>query len=172
MKQLISNDWNKIRAFYAEHMATILAGDRWEWAIPAYSWEECGGINMTPIENWLWADIRNANAVLYPQFPVGRFFVDFANPVAKVAIECDGYEYHLDRGKDHDRDVELGDMGWSVYRIPGYICATEQDDETGEPGAAAKLISDIAAWHRISRNYRRHVSAELVHVGALPGAAV
>lgn len=35
---------------------------------------------MTPIERWLWADIRHADAVFYPQYPVGNFFVDFANP--------------------------------------------------------------------------------------------
>lgn len=171
MKQLIPNDWNRIRAFYAEHMKTILAGDRWEWAIPAYSWEEHGGINMTPIEYWLWADIRNASAVLYPQFPVGRFFVDFANPVAKVVIECDGHEYHLDKAKDHDRDIELGDMGWTVYRIPGYLCATEQDEETGEPGEAAKFIREIANRHRISRNFRTTMTAEWVHLGRRPESA-
>jgi hypothetical protein len=32
--------------------------------------------------------------VLYPQYPVGRYFVDFGNPVHKVAIECDGARWH------------------------------------------------------------------------------
>jgi hypothetical protein len=157
------NDWPKVRAFYDEHGPTILAGDRWEWAIPAYSWEECGGFRMTPIEAWLWADIRDANVVLYPQYPVGRFFVDFANPVAKVAIE-----YHLDRAKDQARDAELAGMGWTVYRIPGHVCRTEQDPETGAPSEAALFIRDIAARHRISRNHRPRASAGWHHIGRAP----
>lgn len=155
MKQLLSNDWQRIRAFYEWAAPIILSGPACEWAIDAYAWEECGGINMTPIETWLWSDIRSANAILYPQYPVSRFFVDFGNPVAKVAIECDGHEYHLDRGKDHDRDLELGDLGWTVYRVPGHVCATEEDEETGAPGRALQIVRAITERHRIGRHHHK-----------------
>jgi hypothetical protein len=166
--KLIPNNWAKVRAFYERHAPTILAGDRYEWAIPAYSWEESGGFHMTPIEAWLWADIRAANAIFYPQYPVAGFFVDFASPVAKVAIECDGYEYHLDKGKDRDRDEALERLGWTVYRISGHDCRTEADEETGEPGAAARFIRDIVERHQISRNHRPKVDEGWFHIGKQP----
>lgn len=169
--QLLSNDWNKVRDFYAEHAPTILAGTRCEWAIDAYLWESCGGINMTPIEAWLWADIRQANAIFYPQYPVGGFFVDFANPVAKVAIECDGFHYHLDKEKDRERDDLLAELGWAVYRISGHDCRTESDEETGAPGPAALFIRNIVERHRISRNHRPRMGDSWWYVGLQPGEA-
>jgi very-short-patch-repair endonuclease len=154
VKALIPNDWNRIRAFYDVFGPRILAGERWEWAIDAYAWDEWGGFNFTPIESWLWADIRNNNAIFYPQYPVASFFVDFANPLAKVAIECDGFHYHLDKEKDRARDEVLAALGWSVYRIPGHVCRTEQDEETGESSEAFRFVRDIANRHRLSRNHK------------------
>lgn len=152
--QLLPNDWDKIRAFYAEFSPLILEGERCEWAIDPYAWEGCGGINMTPIEAWLWADMRQANGIFYPQYPVGRFFVDFANPLAKVAIECDGYAYHQDKAKDRDRDDILEGLGWTVYRITGHDCHTEDDEETGEPGRGLQFVREIVERHRIGRHHR------------------
>lgn len=169
MRELLSNDWNKIRAHYEWATPLILAGERHEWAIGAYAWEECSGINMTPIEAWLWGDIRQANAIFYPQYPIGKFFVDFANPLAKVAIECDGFQYHLDKEKDRERDDLLAEFGWTVYRISGHDCRTESDEETGEPGPAGRFIRDIAERHRISRNHRNRVDISWWSVGRQPG---
>jgi hypothetical protein len=147
------NDWSRIRAFYREHEAEILAEERCEWGIDAYTWDN-GMLRMTPIEKWLWSDIRDCNAIFYPQYPVGRYFVDFGNPVAKVAIECDGYHYHLDKEKDRLRDEELAQMGWKVYRISGADCMTECDPETGNPGTAKAFVREIAEHHLISRHHR------------------
>lgn len=76
---------------------------------------------FTPIEYSLWHDIRAKNMALWPQLPVGRFFVDFGNPVSKVAVECDGKKWH-DAEKDAARDAELAKLGWTVTRIPGWLC--------------------------------------------------
>lgn len=156
---MFQNDWNRIRAFYREHEAEIMAEERCEWGISAYEWDN-GMLRMTPIEAWLWSDIRQCNAIFYPQYPVGRFFVDFANPKAKVAIECDGHQYHLDKAKDNDRDVILNDIGWTVYRVPGYVCATEDDPETGNPGPALRFVREIADCHRLSRHHRQRTEAQ------------
>lgn len=96
------NNWNALREHYARHAKVIEACDRNEWAMDPYAWST-GIMRMTPIEEWLWHDIRDANAVFYPQYPIGGFFVDFANPRAKVAIECDGAAFHLDKSKDEAR---------------------------------------------------------------------
>jgi hypothetical protein len=144
------NDWNSIRSFYRKWQDEILEAGRNQWAEDdAYLWDHVGGITLTPIENWLWSDIRAVGAVLYPQYPVGRFFVDFGNPVARVAIECDGAAFHQDKEKDAARDAELERMGWTVYRITGKDCRTQFNEETREPGVALPFVREIAERHQI-----------------------
>ena len=144
------NDWTAIRAHYRLYGKEILSSPKNEWAIDPYLWDS-GMLRMTPIESALWADIRDAGAILYPQYPVLGFFVDFANPVAKIAIECDGAAYHLDREKDAARDDLLNSAGWRVYRISGRDCFTEYDHGTHEHGYARRLIQEICDRHGISR---------------------
>jgi len=144
------NDWNAIRQFYARNADSIMGEARNEWAIDPYAWAPF--IQMTPIEEWLWGDIRAANAVFYPQWPVGGMFVDFANPVARVAIECDGAAYHTDKEKDAARDAKLEALGWSVYRITGKQCRTEFDEETGERGYARYFIDLIVDHYGLRRD--------------------
>lgn len=147
---LLPNDWNRIRVHYANWREDIFRAGRNEWGGDAYDWD-IGFIHMTPIEDWLWTHIRACDAVLYPQYPVGRFFVDFANPVAQVAIECDGAAYHTDKAKDAARDAQLRAMGWAVYRISGSDCCNDNDPETGAPGRAHQFIQRICDEHGISR---------------------
>lgn len=78
---------------------------------------------FTPIENQTWQAIRYfGHAPFYPQYPVGNYFVDFGNPFLKIAIECDGAEFHQDKEKDRKRDMVLFESGWIVYRISGSDC--------------------------------------------------
>jgi very-short-patch-repair endonuclease len=44
---------------------------------------------------------------MYPQFPVGPYFLDFADPVKKLGIEVDSRRYHEDRAKDRLREQHL-----------------------------------------------------------------
>lgn len=80
---------------------------------------------FTTIERALWSDIRANGLPLWPQYPVGRFFVDFGNPEHRIAVECDGREFHQNVQKDRDRDAELNSLGWTVYRIDGSRCKGE-----------------------------------------------
>lgn len=153
--EYLQNNWNAIRQFYAELQAEILACPANEWADDAYCWDERRMIFFTPIETCLWADIRQCGAVLWPQYPVMNFFVDFANPVAKVAVECDGAAFHMDKAKDAARDKRLVDAGWSVYRISGRHCRIDSDEETGAPGFPELFIQAICDRHGISRFDRR-----------------
>lgn len=147
------NKWDAIRDFYACNLPAIMAEKRNEWGIDPYAWDEGKGIIfLTPIEQWLWHDIRAVDAVLYPQFPIGQFFVDFANPVAKVAIECDGRAFHIDKEKDSQRDAELRSAGWHVYRISDSDCKTEFNEATMQSGKARNFIESIAKDHGIARN--------------------
>lgn len=150
-------DWKAIRAYYATRHSVLAAAPANRWALDPYEWKE-GGIRMTPIEAALWHDIRAEGLVLYPQYPVGRYFVDFGNPAAKVAIECDGAAWHLNTDADKLRQASIESYGWSVYRLTGRQCfedTTEvEDDDSGcvllVPCHARQLLRAIAARHAIS----------------------
>lgn len=139
------NNWDALRWHYDLAMPEIMDADPWVYGIDPYAWEEpFGMVNMTPIERLVWADIRQTGMVMYPQFPVLGFFLDFANPVAKVAIECDGKEFH-DPQKDEARDAKLRDIGWTVYRLTGSEIVKEYPDD--EFGHSTPNYSEIACRH-------------------------
>lgn len=77
----------------------------------------------TPIGWKLWQDIRGLGRLhMVPQFPVGPYFLDFANPKRKIGLEADGKQYH-DAERDRQRDQRLWDeFGWKVYRVSGAEC--------------------------------------------------
>lgn len=120
-----------------------------EWAVDPYACDEY--VSFTPIEKALWHDIRSADLVLYPQYPIGRYFVDFANPKAKVAIECDGKQYHQNLEKDLKRQREIESLGWVMYRISGKDCLTDFDEETMQSSKAGKFLESISDLHNIKR---------------------
>lgn len=74
---------------------------------------------FTPIEKTAWCTIRSkGRIVLYPQYPVLNFHIDFANPYLKIGLELDGKAFH-DKAKDTIRDQWLADEGWTIIRITG-----------------------------------------------------
>ena len=145
-----THNWQLIREFYKMAEPSIMAEKSSEWGIDPYAWDT-GLIRMTPIESWLWSDIRAVDLVVYPQYPVAGFFVDFANPRAKVAIECDGEAYHHDKEKDATRDATLRACGWSVYRISGKDCRHGVGMEDEWNSRARSFIRKIASMHNIKR---------------------
>lgn len=113
--------------FYARTVRQIMSMPANEWAVDAYAWDHDGGIVLSPIEAFVWSDIRECDMVMYPQWPVAGYFVDFGNPVAKVAIECDGKAFH-DPERDAIRQRHIEAKGWSVYRFPGWLCARDSSE--------------------------------------------
>lgn len=81
---------------------------------------------FTHIEVDAWNAIRRLGLPFYPQYPVGRRFVDFGDPVTGLAIECDGAAWH-DKVRDAERDAELADLGWTVKRFTGRQCVLPED---------------------------------------------
>lgn len=116
-----SEYWGGIRSLYDGCMNEIMAAPANKWGVDPYAWESVGVV-MSPIERIFWCEARGYGVVLYPQLPVLGFFADFANPVAKVVIECDGKEFHQDSAKDGKRDDAMRADGWRVYRITGSMC--------------------------------------------------
>jgi very-short-patch-repair endonuclease len=63
------------------------------------------------------------------QHEVGRFHIDFAYPLVRLGIECEGFEYHGDRlswKRDKRRAAWLEAQGWRIMFVTW-------DDVTKEP---------------------------------------
>lgn len=120
----MSNRYEIIRSHYEYLTPKIFEAAKervrgWVSPLAPIDWN----IMFTPIERFTWQAIRYFGmAPFYPQYPVAGYFLDFGNPVVKVAIECDGYEFHQDKEKDRKRDIALFENGWRVYRISGSDC--------------------------------------------------
>jgi len=127
----MKNDFDAISGHYRINRNAIYLAGASEWGIDPYAWDHEAGIVMSPIETALWCDIRLVNAVMYPQYPVAGYFVDFGNPCAKVAFECDGAAWHTDKAKDAARQKVIEQQGWVVYRFTGRECF-EQDHDPGD----------------------------------------
>lgn len=90
-----------------------------------YSYVDINALSRA--ERLFWHDIRKVGLPFYPEFPVGNYFIDFADPIKKVGIEVDGKEFHQDRLKDLDRQQELENLGWKIFRISG-VYVYEQNE--------------------------------------------
>lgn len=126
--------WKLIREIYEAVGPSIVSGEtRGKYLV---DWE------FTPIEYDMWCSIRLLGLPMWPQYPVGRYFVDFGDPIRKIAFECDGRQWHQ-ADKDAKRDAELLELGWTVYRFPGWQCVRGEDDED----SAHQRLIDIARSH-------------------------
>ena len=80
-----------------------------------------GDFWMSPIEAKLYDAMAREGLSPTPQFMVEGYYVDFAFPRSRLAIEADGAEYHSGelRKRDRKRDWILGRKGWKVLRFYG-----------------------------------------------------
>lgn len=144
------NDWEKIAGHYRINRNAIYFAGPACWGVDRYAWDHEAGIRLTPIEFALWQDISHAAVVLYPQYPVVGFFVDFGNPCARVAIECDGAAWHRDRERDAIRQAAIEKQGWTIYRFTAKQCfAQDYEDELGlwRPNPTFLAIKEIGQRH-------------------------
>lgn len=75
--------------------------------------------HFSPIEHRLFhLSLIVGKLNLFPEYPVGKIYLDFAIPRFKINIECDGKEFHNDLF-DKFRDSFLINNGWIVFRISG-----------------------------------------------------
>ena len=108
---------------------------------------------FTPIEGAMWGSIRSYGGLpFWPQFPIGPYFADFADPIKKLVIECDGAKFHQDKERDRQRDSFMAADGWTVFRISGADCmrvlpspAELQEDEDWE--LDGKATDTIRRWY-------------------------
>lgn len=74
------------------------------------------------IERRLYEALKANGEYVKSQIPCGKYSIDLALPVYRIAIECDGKAYHSsEKQKVHDRrkDAFLRKNGWKVLRFTG-----------------------------------------------------
>jgi len=86
--------------------------------------QEKESICQSPIEQRMYDMLIRRYSDLTPQFEIGngRYYIDLAIPSRKVAIECDGHEFHKtkeQRTHDAERERVLQGLGWTVVRFTG-----------------------------------------------------
>lgn len=108
---------------------------------------------FTPIEQEVWCFIRIGGLPFHPEYPVLNFFIDFADPVRKIGIECDGKEFHSYE-KDFKRDEKLTALGWKIFRISGeQIYRRVHSDILDEAESRWNLLSPDCSYYDFRRNY-------------------
>jgi len=74
----------------------------------------------TDVERKLWSILRRrglGGAKYRRQFPIGRYFVDFACVEAKLIVELDGSHHQSDAAYDARRTADLEALGWRLIRF-------------------------------------------------------
>lgn len=75
-------------------------------------------LSFSHAEKFAWSKLHDHPSVmLYPEYPVGKYFLDFGNPALAIAVEIDGENYH-NKEADFQRDIALLRQGWIVFRVP------------------------------------------------------
>lgn len=97
---------------------------------------------FSPIEDRVWGAIRCLGLPLYPQYPIGPYFADFADPQRKLVVEVDSIRWHKDKAADDRRDVDMRRLGWRVIRIPSRMVYQDRNDFMDE--------NDNVDWERYS----------------------
>jgi len=119
---------------------------------------------LSPIEFPIWEELRVLGLPFKPQFPVLKYFVDFADDKKRIAIEADGKGYHSD---DSARDKAMSEVGWEVYRVTGSECVRS----TLSLGEISEYIyyeglSELEAF-RMRENFYLNTSDGLCHAISL-----
>ena len=118
----IVDKWGYFRQLYLENMPEIFELARKDICLWAGVYNLDWVSFFSPIERIAWGSIRDyGGIVLYPQFPLFNYFIDFANPYLRIGLELDGKDYH-DPEKDEKRDQFLYEYGWIIYRVSGKEC--------------------------------------------------
>lgn len=128
--------WQLIRDAYAVVAPDLMRGIKHSPYDLGVDWK------MSPIEKLVWSDIRFLGLPLYPQFPVGRYFIDFADPYRKIGIEVDSIQWHQDKEKDAKRQREIENMGWKIFRITSAMTKYSRQDFEGRCDDMDEVLID------------------------------
>lgn len=125
------HDRLKIREVYTEYGPVLEKGVRLSPYDMGIDWID----KFSPIEDNVWGAIRYLGLPLYPQYPAGPYFIDFADPFRKIGIEVDSIRWHKDKAKDAKRQGDIERMGWTIHRIPSRMTYKTRENYVDDAGA-------------------------------------
>ena len=82
----------------------------------------------SPLERDFWDAWPIDRIVIVPQYPIGRYHVDFGHPETRIAIELDGRAWHSrarERAIDMQRAIEINARGWLIQHFTGRQIITD-----------------------------------------------
>lgn len=143
----IVDRWGLIRQVYLESMPEIAAAHaRPGGQIDPYLFDWLK--HFTPVEDDAWQSVRGRGLPMYPQFPALNYFLDFADPIRRIALEVDGKDWH-DKAKDTKRDQLLQRFGWRVFRVTGseaHACFPSPAEITARGGSEEESVKGRQQW--------------------------
>jgi len=76
---------------------------------------------LSPIEFQLYEEMRRDGLLPFLQYCIEGYFVDFAFPDVRVAVEADGVAYHCGEryARDRKRDWVIQRAGWKIMHFNG-----------------------------------------------------
>ena len=89
---------------------------------PQESDVEPASIPLTSLEQEMYKMIQSLEIPFqkWIQYPIGSYKADFAIPMIRLDIECDGQKWHATpdaKAHDKKRDGELANSGWTIIRF-------------------------------------------------------
>lgn len=84
----------------------------------------------SPLEQKLFYSLREFGLIAEGCYPIEIFFIDLAFPEKKLAIEVDGFRFHVskeNKQRDAYKDKRLKASGWAVERFSGWFVYRHTD---------------------------------------------
>ena len=75
---------------------------------------------QSPIEGMFLRGFKDFGLEPMIQYPLDVFYIDFAFPEIKLAIEIDGIKYHSAK-KDAYKNKRIKELGWKLERFGGWF---------------------------------------------------
>lgn len=134
-------DLKLVKSPIEEILLYALASGRWPYWTPLFETSSCQDSVSIHELGYKYSRIGNTDrevgqysmqmkgVIIVPQYPIGKFLTDFAIFVGdaegfgKIAIECDGHDFHEKTkeqvARDKSRDRFFASKGWKLLRFSG-----------------------------------------------------
>lgn len=109
----------------------------------------------SPMERVPYDEFKSFGLTPLMQFPVGKYFLDFAFPEAQIGVEYDGKIHQGRELYDRNRDQELSSLGWTIYRLNAFHLKRIRFDEDLDEMVPERLMQFMYGLRDVLKNYRR-----------------
>lgn len=118
------------------------------------------------VEAVLWSELRGRRLNGFKfvrQFPIERYFADFACRQMKLVVEADGSQ-HADEAYDCVRDQRMNALGWSVARFWSHEVIQQRQAVLD---TIIEILEGRVLRQTVSMDFRFYPSSDLAALGHL-----